>query len=448
MQLLSRNFVTALAATLALAAPSAYAQTPNKLDIGFEERVRSEEWNNITDHSDLVNDGHLHYRLRTRLWGQYSIGSDLELAAGINQENRKVQRPDVAYNGRQIFFDTLSVNWRFSPGWAIKAGRQDIMRGEGLIFMDGNALDGSRSAYYNAIDLSRQLGTASKVEFIAISNPRQDKYLPRLGDPDNPNLVQRLTEWDERALALYYTGREIKDTTLDAYYVYKTETNDYRAPANAMFQPDRHLSTVGGRMERTLSGGWSANGELAYQFGTQAANPAQGLASKAIGAYAGYAHVKKAFDAPWKPRVSLGYIALSGTDPNSNRIGGWDPLFSRWPKWSELYVYSQPAEKAVGYWTNTGMIEAELRVSPASCLDLRATYYKMSAMEAPGAVTSTWGPGKTRGDLYQLRADLKLNDSFKGHALYEHLAPGNFYQAQDPGYLFRLEVTYTFKTRL
>jgi hypothetical protein len=440
------RLLTSLVLLPGLLAQAQEAPKP-KVEVGFEERVRSEEWDNITDHSDAVNDGHLHYRMRTRVWGLWNAADNLELAAGITNEDRKVVRPDVAYNGRQIFFETLSVNWRFSPGWAVKVGRQDIMRGEGFIFMDGSSQDGSRCSYVNAVDLSRTLGTSSKLEFIAISDPTQDKYLPRLNDPANKALVQRLNEWDEQALAVYYTGKEIKDTTIDAYYVYKTETHDYRAPASALFQPDRHLSTVGGRVDRVLGGGWSMNGELAYQFGTQAANAAQHMDSKDIRAYAGYAHLKKTLDLPWNPRLSLGYIALSGTDPHSNKIGGWDPLFSRWPKWSELYIYSQPAEKGVAYWSNTNLIEAEARVSPAKFLDLRATYYKMGAQHAPAAATSVWGSGTNRGDLYQFRADLKVNDQFKGHVLYERLAPGDFYAVKDPGYFFRMEVTYTFKKR-
>ncbi|BDU75962.1 alginate export family protein [Mesoterricola sediminis] len=445
-----RQLLTPLAAGLALAAlgaPRAAAQSVG-LEYGFEERVRSEGWNNITDYTDALNDGHLHYRMRTRVWGQLNVGQDWEFAAGIANENRKVVRPDAAYNGREIFFETLSATWRFAPGWSVKVGRQDIMRGEGFIFMDGSALDGSRCAYVNAVDLALKVGQASKVEFIAISDPRQDKYLPRVNDPDAWNLVQRLTEWDEQALALYYTGREAKDTAIDAYAVYKAETHDYRAPSNALFQPDRHFATVGARVERTFVGGWTANAEGAWQFGTQAANPVRGLASKDIGAWAGYAHVKKAFDAPWKPRVSLGYIALSGSDPASDKIGGWNPVFSRWPKWSELYIYSQPPEKGVGYWTNTGLWEAEARVSPARFLDLRATYYRMSAFQAPAAATAYFGKGKDRGDLWQVRVDLKLNDSLKGHALYEHMAPGDFYAGKDPGYFLRFEVTYTFKGRI
>lgn len=432
----------------ALGSPMARAQVPNTLDFGFEARVRSEAWNNIADHSDQVNDGHLHYRFRTRLWAQYNLGSKLELAAGLANENRKVVRPDAAYNGRQTFVETLSINWRFAPGWALKAGRQDLMRGEGFIFMDGSALDGSRSSYMNAIDLSRTLGKASKIEFIALSDPRQDKWLPRLNDPSDLNLVPRLNEWDERALALYYTGREAPATSLDAYVVLKTETGDYRAPASPAFQPDRHLTTVGARVDQLLGNGWSANAELAFQFGQQAANGAQHLAAKTIAAQAGYARLKKAIDGPWKPKFSVGFIGLSGTDPKADKIGGWDPVFSRWPKWSELYVYSQPAEKGVAYWTNTGMFEAEARVSPAKFLDLRATYYRMAAFVAPTAATATFGTGKHRGDIYQVRADIKMSDAFKGHVLYEHLAPGSFYAQRDPGYFLRMELSFLFKGRI
>ncbi|NTV74553.1 MAG: hypothetical protein HGA66_10140, partial [Holophaga sp.] len=128
--------------------------------------------------------------------------------------------------------------------------------------------------------------------------------------------------------------------------------------------------------------------------------------------------------------------------------GGWDPLFSRWPKWSELYIYSQPAEKGVGYWTNTGMVEAEVRVSPFPFLDLRGTYYHMAAFQAPAAVNGTFGAGKNRGDLWQARLDLKLDERLKGHVLYERLSPGDFYSVRNPGYFFRMEMTYTFRARI
>jgi len=109
--------LTGLAVTLALATlawPAAHGQEApkpapagNTLELGFEERVRSEEWTNIIDHANALNDGHLHYRMRTRAWAVYNAGPDLELAAGFANEDRKVVRPDVAYNGREIFVETL-----------------------------------------------------------------------------------------------------------------------------------------------------------------------------------------------------------------------------------------------------------------------------------------------------------------------------------------------------
>ncbi len=35
---------------------------------------------------------------------------------------------------------------------------------------------------------------------------------------------------------------------------------------------------------------------------------------------------------------------MSGDDPSTDDNEGWDPLFSRWPKWSELYIYSLATE--------------------------------------------------------------------------------------------------------
>ena len=457
MRLQKQQPLTVLAATLVLASlagPRAFGQeapkapTGNTLELGFEERVRSEEWNNIKDFSDGLNDGHLQYRMRTRIWAQYNLGADLELSAGIANENRKLVRPDAAFNGREIFFDSLYAKYRFNADWTAKVGRQNIMKGEGFILMDGGALDGSRTGYYNAVDITRSFG-ADTLELIALSDPTRDKYLPRLNATDNPKELMRLNEWDEQAVGLYYTGKPAQGTTLEGYYFYKTELHDYRAASNPMFQPDRRLSTLGGRVTQSLGQGWSLAGELAGQSGTQDANPVQKLASKSIGAWAGYARAKKAFEAPWKPSVSLAYIGMSGTDPSSNKIGGWDPLFSRWPAYSELYIYTQAyTEKGVGYWTNTSMWQAEVRVAPCSRLELRGTYYKMAAFQAPAAVNATFGAGKNRGDLYQLRADLKLNGSLKGHVLYEHLAPGSFYAGRDPGSFFRMELSCLFKALL
>ncbi len=435
-------FLTALGAPLSAQTPSG-----NSLELGFEERVRSEEWNNIIDHSDALNDGRLHYRMRSRLWATWNLGPDLELAAGIANENRKVVRPDVAYHGREIFVETLYAKYRFNPAWTVKVGRQNLMKGEGFVLMDGGSLDGSRAGYFNALDLAWTFGN-STLEFLAITDPTRDKYLPGLNATDNPKELMRLNEWDEKALGLYYTGAPAKGTTIEGYYFYKTELQDYRAVSNPMFQPDRRLSTLGGRVTHALGQGWSVVGEVAGQSGTQEAHPNGLVAAKTIGAWAGYARTKKAFEAPWKPSLALAYIGMSGTDPHSSKIGGWDPIFSRWPAYSDLNINCMVPENGVAYGTNTSMWQAEVRLAPCPGLALRGTYYRMSAFQAPAAPSATFGTGRSRGGLWQVRADYQLNESLKGHVQYENLAPGDFYADRDPGYFFRMELIFTFKTRL
>nr|WP_320131197.1 hypothetical protein [uncultured Holophaga sp.] len=154
--------------------------------------------------------------------------------------------------------------------------------------------------------------------------------------------------------------------------------------------------------------------------------------------------MKKTFSAPWKPSFSATYVALSGQDPTSGKITAWDPVFSRFPKWSEYYIYALPAEKGVAYWQNLSMWELEFKCSPCKVLDLRTTYYRMAALQ-PAATNA--GSDKDRGDVYICRADVKFTPDLKGHVVYERMIPGHFNATDDPGYFMRVEVSYLFKHR-
>lgn len=438
----------ALAISTALPAqvPPRSAQDKGTWEVGFEERVRSEEYEDIIDHDSAnPSDSRNFYRFRTRAWITLDPHPDLEIAAGLCNENRKLVRPDAAINAREIFFDTLYLDYRFARGWSVRVGRQNLQRGEGFVLFDGSSGDGSRTAYFNAIDLTRTWGR-STLEFLAISDPSKDQYLPRINEAKAPEGPLRLNEWDERALGLYYTNREWTGTVVEGYTFLKTETHDYRPVTNPQFQPDRRIQTLGGRVARDLPQGWSVSGEAALQRGKQDGRPGTGEASRDIAAWGGYARLRKNLDVPWNPTLSAGYIALSGQDPDSGKITAWDPLFSRWPHWSELYVYSQIPENGVAYATNLGMWELEARCHPAPPLDLRATWYRMSALERP-VPGGSFGRGRDRGDLLELRADYRFSPQFKGHVLYEHLTPGNFYSGQASGHFLRFEISWLFKTR-
>lgn len=413
-------------------------------EIAFEERVRSEDWGNVTDFSSARDDFRTQYRFRSRLWVTLRPAAKVEAVAGIINENRKIAEPDLAFHGREVVFETLYVDWRLGRGWGVRAGRQNLMRGEGFVLFDGNPLDGSRTAYFNAIDVYRAAGK-SKLELLAISNPRTDRYLPRLGEARKAAERQQLVEWDEEALGAYLTYAAQPGAAFEAYAFYKAESDDFRAPTHPLYQPDRRLGALGGRVVRALGNGFTLTAEAAVESGSQDARPGSGGASRDLRAWGGYARLRKELGGKAGPAVSLAYIGLSGDDPGTDRIEGWDPLFSRWPKWSELYIYSFGPERGASYWSNTGMWEAELRLVPAKWLALRATCYRMEAYHSLGARGGIFAAGKHRGDMFQLRGDVTLGGRWRGHVLYEHLEPGDFYAGRDAAHFLRFEVIYTLK---
>lgn len=443
----SRAVLATLSILIAGTAPGWGQASPSgpKFEFGLEERVRSEDWDNIIDHTDARADYRTHYRFRTRAWLTANLTKDLEISVGLCNENRTTTRPEnFRYNGREVVFDTLYLDYRFSPAFSVRVGRQNLMRGEGFVIFDGSSGDGSRTTYFNAINAT-YAWNKSKLELLVIDDPKEDG-LPVINEIKPPAEKILLNEWDEQGLGLYYTGKEIPGTSLEGYYFYKTEKKDFRATSHPLFQPDRRLHTLGGRVVQEIKGGWTLSAEAAGQKGIQDGRPGTPEKSRDIRAWGGYARVKKGFGASWKPSVSMACIAQSGQDPTSDTITAWDPVFSRWPKWSEFYVISMAPEKAIGYATNTRMWEVEFKCSPAKDLDLRATFYKMAAMEAPATVPGPiFGTEKERGRLWQARADYRFSPSLKGHALFENFAPGDFYSGKDSGHFLRFEFSYTFK---
>jgi hypothetical protein len=146
--------------------------------------------------------------------------------------------------------------------------------------------------------------------------------------------------------------------------------------------------------------------------------------------------------------VQGGYVVLSGDDTTTPTNEGWDPVVSRWPKWSELYIYSQVPENGVSYWTNLQMWQAEVTCAPVARTTVRGTYYHMAAFHPFAGSAAIFAAGATRGDLVEGRVDVVLNRAVKAHVLYERLVPGSFYVGRRPGYFFRVEFTFTHEASI
>jgi hypothetical protein len=425
--LLLFTFITAVPAAAQSAAE------PRRFTLGFEEWIRSDDWNNVLDVSDKTNDQRDQLRDRSRLWVSTPVTGLFDFTAGMAMEN--TQRVGLPVQWNEAYFDQANFTVRklFVNGLSLKVGRQDIVRGEGFVILDGTPGDGPRSIYFNAAVLTYAKGK-SQIDFMGILDPARDRFLPVFHNQ------QRLVQsWDEQALGAYFTNRHFTNVTLESYYFLKKEIHDVLARTNPQFQPDRHVNTVGGRVSVKLDRQTDMAAEYARQWGMQ-----HGGAT--IGAWGGYSWVKHTLNRPLQPYAKMGYWAMSGNNPKTpNRLGAWDPLFSQYPKWSDSYVYTMGKEVGVGYWTNLRMSQVEGGFSPVRKTTLALVWYHMNSFYPFAGSPATFGPGTTRGEHFQVRAEYRPNPACTAYIHYESLQPGDFYMtSRAPAFEVQAQVVYRF----
>jgi hypothetical protein len=185
---------------------------------------------------------------------------------------------------------------------------------------------------------------------------------------------------------------------------------------------------------------FSMTGEAAYQAGS--------FGKFDRSAYGGYFHLDFTLPAesPLPGILTLGGIFLSVDKPDTPAMEGWDPLFSRWPKWSEAYIYTLIPEYQgrVAYWSNLSSLYSTINIQPHRSVGLILTYHRLYAHKR--ATTSAFfGTGRTRGDLFITKLNLKFSKSLAGHILWERFIPGNFYRTgADRYHWLRIEIIYRY----
>ncbi len=410
-------------------------QSAATLEAGVEERFRYDHANNLADHSAAAPDERLLWRFRTRAWATGTLGRYLAFGVGLSNESKGQGVPRVPMTLDETVFSALWVDIRPSPRINVRLGRQNIMKGDGFIFHDGTPADGARTEYVNGLDATIRVARHATLEAIAAWDPAQDTFLPVLRDQH-----RTLIEWEERLAGVYFTSTPRPDLQWQAYYVFKRELHDTRPATHPQFQPDRSLSTFGGRVEKARGTAWTMSGEWAMQVGTQ-------VPDTPIRAWGGLAGVQRRFSAPWSPTIRAACAALSGGSASSAVIEGWDPVLARWPLWSEAIGQALVPEVGLAYWTNMGLLKADVLVTPSPRIGARATYYHLTAFHPFQGNPLIFGSGTTRGDLLEARFDFSFDARLRGHVLYQRLLPGSFYVGRTPGYLFRIEFLATFQHR-
>lgn len=382
-----------------------------RLKLIFVERFRFEAWDNAVSLDDAAADGFAYTRNRTTLGLDWKPLTNLEVLGKVTNEFRVYLAPkDRAFGWHELFLDNLFVKWTL-PGrvpFTVTAGRQDINLGEGFVIADGTPGDGSRSYYFNALRVDAGLAKGHTLTAFAHATRTTDRYLPVV----HPK-PQTLAEQPEAALALYYAGTFGK-TKIDAYAVRKT------TDANEAWPAATRTETFGARAVAPLAEPLSVTVEAAFQTGK-----AGGAGRAATGAIA-HLDCDLKGTLPLLKSAVLGAILLSGDDPSTARTEGWDPIFSRWPKWSESYIYAYTRESRPSYWSNLSSAYAQL----AFDFGARADGHLMVMPMGAGRVQAgdfPGGTGRYRGTLLRGRLNYKVGKYLTGRFVWERFTPGSFY---------------------
>jgi len=429
---------------------------PVDLDLGFDTRVREVTRRNLLDFDSDTNgriesDAHF-FRVRHRLAATFKLRGGISFATRFTTEWRKYLDPDVSPQKHEVILDRAYVDLPKVPGLplALRVGRQDIIRGEGFVLLEGGPCDGSRSIYHNAV-LVTMGGDVfglrdSKIDLFAIRNPALDQFVvanDRVDDPEVGRSDARINDYDETAFGVYLQNQSLFSGQNDLYYIYKEEELENKP------EPEVKLSTIGTRSSGDLPWELKYAAEAAYQFG-QWQDSDTGEKIWDIRAYGGYGWVSRSFLAMYKPTIKLGAVYLSGDDLSNDlesdeTYEGWNPVFSRWPKWSELYIYTLIAESApVAKWNNLISLNAQLSLQIHPKAAVSYTYHKLRAPELASSslcIPPEPGMDKDRGDLHAWKITANFSEKVSAHFVAERFAPGKFYwKPQDDAYFLRWEL--------
>ena len=436
--------------TAVVAAAEPVEVTPAKkwLTGGGDIRVRQVQFDDIPIVADPpgVTRGGMNkfFRFRTRLWAKADAGEYLSFYGRLTHEVRYYANPtnDTWEWPDEVVVDSLYMDIKNVPDWAFRLGRQDFAGpvtgyGTGKLILDGTPKDGSRTIYFDAVK-AQYLGIDNvSIDLVGIYNQPENDLVISSEDRDLTGYTAGYNDMTESGGFVYLKDSRYANTPYEAYYVYKRESSWMKGDVD---MPSGYFNTFGGRVMPTLGDDFSANVELAYQFGERSGGQEQdGWLLDAALAYAIPAMEGHA------PTLTAGYYYLSGNDPDTTDDEGWNPLWARWPQYSELYVYAFDAEGA-GRWSNVMFAHLDYSMILSQWARLKAYVGPMYADQKNGP-----GGGSERGWLGVIRSDFTIFKGWPhgagrltGHLLAEVFKPGDYYNVEDTAHFLRWELTYAF----
>jgi hypothetical protein len=176
-----------------------------------------------------------------------------------------------------------------------------------------------------------------------------------------------------------------------------------------------------------------------------------GALRRDLQAYGWNAKLTYLFKDPHENQVSLVGEYLSGDDPSTTgRDEMFDVLWGRWPRFSELYIYSYPMETSgkVAQFNNISRLGTSWSMVPVKGTTLSMTYNAWFAPENLPTRTLNAAlfsqSGNFRGHFVQLVLKRQFNKHLSGHLLAECVWQGDYYARRDILSFVRCELLATY----
>ena len=190
---------------------------------------------------------------------------------------------------------------------------------------------------------------------------------------------------------------------------------------------------------------WQYAAEGAHQFGQKN--------ERTLQAYGFNGRITYLFRDPLDNQLHTTYEFLSGDDPDSRTTQQFDPLWGRWPLFSELWAYLNTTEQGrYGEATNLHRLTFAWSAKPVKKMETVLNYHLLWADEntigatAAGRRRGFSSGSKFRGSLFTALLKYTFNKHIEAHLLGEFFFPGDFYlkNFNDPATFLRSQVVFTW----
>jgi hypothetical protein len=385
-------------------------------------------------------------RLRTRPWGRFEFDERYGLYGRLANEFRFYDNNKQLYPfPNELFIDNLYLDFKnlWQDRFSLRVGRQDLYYGAGRVIRDGTPGDITRSFFFDAVKATVRLAEKSALDLVGIWQRPEDPWTLGSEETDLTRYQSRKGGNDlcERGLMAYYSNRERAEFPFELYYVYKDESRWWSSTDVRL--PERRYHTAGVRVTPRFDEHWTAEAELAGQYGTIGdSGSSHERDILAWMAYGGATYT--ATEYRWKPYVTTAVLVLSGDDERFDDPGargtdtGWNPVFGR------MIVYSDLMTGAFAFYRLSNLVyphvEMGVKLAEGHSVSLQGGPHFACVSDNSNGDTFRGYLAFARYMFPLLRESNQRRGAIRGVLKAEVLKAGDYYGDTDIAYYIRFEI--------